>query len=177
MTDIEKRAEELYPYKDYNDAPALFSRPSVPNELIYNSEQHKLREAFIKGYSEGYEKGKEEETENITKLHTEIDKLQQLEAWKEESMEIMNATNYQELGKLMGLKLGQTIADKIVPYVKQLKAENEQLRKDVTEFAEWVSDPECYWMNDGIVWYLKLNSGGYERKTTSELYELFKVRK
>jgi hypothetical protein len=60
MTDIEKRAEELYPYKDYNDAPALFSRPSVPNELIYNSEQHKLREAFIKGYSEGYEKGKED---------------------------------------------------------------------------------------------------------------------
>jgi prefoldin subunit 5 len=49
-TDIEKRAEELYPVAD-SDSLIHISN----NDL-----QDYGREAFIKGYSEGYEKGKKE---------------------------------------------------------------------------------------------------------------------
>jgi chromosome segregation ATPase len=168
-TDIQKRAEELYPKLKHD-----FFSSNTQEDIKYYQ-----REGFIKGYSEGYEKGREEMSEDrdfyknrFESFVDDRDTLQQRVKELERDVK-----EIEEDWFTRGCESIKEEVERIEGNYAELKAENEQLRKDVTEFAEWVSDPECYWMNDGIVWYLKLNSGGYERKTTSELYELFKVRK
>jgi hypothetical protein len=42
--------------------------------------------------------------------------LEQLRAWKQEAMRVM--ADFQEIGKEIGVPLGQSIGDKILPYIK-----------------------------------------------------------
>jgi hypothetical protein len=48
-------------------------------------------------------------------------RCEELEAWKESAMQVMNAANFQEIGKLLNVPLGESIADKIVPAIKALR--------------------------------------------------------
>jgi archaellum component FlaC len=129
MTDIEKRAEELYP----------FTRKV--HKLHLNDKFEKLRIAFIKGYSEGCEKGKEEESHNnwVMVKDAEIDRLRQrvkeLERDVKEIEEDWFTRGYESIKEEV---------ERIEGNYAELKAENEQLRKDVTEFAEWVEDRTLY---------------------------------
>lgn len=77
-------------------------------------------------------------------LQAEVEQLRQ---WKEEAMEIMS--DFQEIGKEIGLPLGNSIGKSILPYIKKLKAElsapaNEGLHPDtynlVKEFSQALAD-------------------------------------
>lgn len=46
--------------------------------------------------------------------------LEDLKSWKESALEIFNELNLQEIGKVMGVPLGESIADKILPFIKNL---------------------------------------------------------
>jgi hypothetical protein len=128
MTDIEKRAEELYPEKWY------YGKDYQENDSNYNS-----RQAFIKGYSEGYEKGKEGMVvafkQSFVTYENRIETLQQRVKELEEEKETSGALA--SYGFMLETQATQLLCE-------QLKAENEQLRKDVTEFAEWVEDRTLY---------------------------------
>ncbi len=58
-----------------------------------------------------------------------IEKLQEenkaLKAWKESAISVM--PDYQEIGKLLNVPLGQSVHDKIIPAIKKLQQENEIL--------------------------------------------------
>lgn len=56
--------------------------------------------------------------------------LEQLRAWKESAMSVM--PDYQAIGKALGVKLGESVHDKILPGVERLKG-------DAIKFAEWIS--------------------------------------
>jgi hypothetical protein len=45
--------------------------------------------------------------------------LEQLRQWKKEAMAVM--PDFQELAKLMGVPLGESVHDKIIPYIKKLQ--------------------------------------------------------
>jgi hypothetical protein len=49
------------------------------------------------------------------------DELDDLLRWKSEAMKVMDDLDLQEIGKEMGLRLGDNIAVKILPYIKELK--------------------------------------------------------
>lgn len=48
--------------------------------------------------------------------------IEALRAWKESALQVMNAINLQEAGKIMGLQLGSDISVHIVPELRRLKA-------------------------------------------------------
>ena len=54
--------------------------------------------------------------------------------WKQESIEVMPPI--QEIGKAIGVKLGESIHDKILPYINKLQQENEGLRNIIDRFKE-----------------------------------------
>ena len=64
------------------------------------------------------------------KLIAEIESLKkerdELKAWKESAMKIMSPM--QPIGHAMNVGLGESIHDKILPYIESLKAENERLK-------------------------------------------------
>lgn len=53
----------------------------------------------------------------------------ELRDWKESATKILDKINLQEVGKVLGVGLGQDIAINILPEIKALKAENEMLRE------------------------------------------------
>ncbi len=59
-----------------------------------------------------------------------IEKLQEenkeLRAWKESAISVM--PDYQEIGKLLNVPLGQSVHDKIIPAIKGLQQENKELK-------------------------------------------------
>jgi hypothetical protein len=48
--------------------------------------------------------------------------LDELKAWKEEAMEVMNKLQLQEIGKELQLPLGSDIPSQILPEIKRIKA-------------------------------------------------------
>jgi hypothetical protein len=79
-------------------------------------------------------------TENIReivdKYHSRLDKaveihiahkdhkIKELEDWKESA--IKHTPDLQEIGKLIGVKLGDSIHDKVIPYIKSLQTQLEE---------------------------------------------------
>lgn len=63
-------------------------------------------------------------------LKAEVNSLRQ---WKYEAIAVM--PDFQTIGRLLGLKLGQSVHDKIVPGIVKLKEENERLRQKVLSAA------------------------------------------
>jgi len=62
--------------------------------------------------------------------------LSQLRAWKESAMLVMYP--YQEIGEEMELTLGQSIHDKILPFIKRLKSELNVAKKWMEEQGECI---------------------------------------
>ena len=48
----------------------------------------------------------------------------ELSKWKAEQLEVLRQLNLEEIAKELGIPLGQTIPDKILPAIKKLKNEN-----------------------------------------------------
>ena len=51
------------------------------------------------------------------------ERIKELEAWKESAMIVMSPV--QEIGKAMGLQLGVSILDKVVPFIEELKKDRD----------------------------------------------------
>lgn len=63
-------------------------------------------------------------------------RIEELEAWKESAMQVLNDVNLQKIGKILKVPLGASIAEKIVPSllamqarIKELEAELDRLNK------------------------------------------------
>jgi hypothetical protein len=141
-TDIQKRAEELYPKLKHD-----FFSSNTQEDIKYYQ-----REGFIKGYSEGYDKGKEEgnqEWERYLKSDTdkavyERDTLKQ-ELWLKDIRLKSETSICQTLAeRVKELEEHKEQLLKVAEEASRLLAENEQLKKDVTGFAEWVEDRTLY---------------------------------
>ncbi|HET6224646.1 MAG TPA: hypothetical protein VFF27_00110 [Bacteroidia bacterium] len=75
------------------------------------------------------------------------------------------------------ITLYELLVDTVLIYEQRLKdltAENEKLKSEVKEFAEWCNDNTSSRTDSGWVYY----DGEYRNfyKTTEELYQLFKQR-
>jgi hypothetical protein len=55
--------------------------------------------------------------------------IEMLKQWKKEAMEIM--PDFQEIGKLLGIGLGESVSEQIIPKIKELKD------KDIQ--SKWIS--------------------------------------
>lgn len=89
---------------------AFYENPDC-NELLINN---KLQDLFIELFS------------HYSTINEQKDKeIESLSQWKKEAIAVM--PDYQKIGELIGLKLGTSVHDKIVPAIEQLKAENEIL--------------------------------------------------
>jgi hypothetical protein len=80
--------------------------------------------AYYDGYLEGLGKGREQ-------LQHEIE---QLRAWKESAKQVM--PDMQKIAKLIGVPLGQSVHDKIVPYLEQQAAKEWISVKDLPRSSE-----------------------------------------
>lgn len=89
-----------------------------------------------------------------------LKEIEQLKRWKESAMEVMNDINLQEIRKILNVKLGEDIPVKILPAIKSLKAEIEQLKFDKKQVA-----------GDAIDWTLSnINSAWeFERQNKAKL--------
>lgn len=52
--------------------------------------------------------------------------LAQLQAWKESAMKVM--PDFQKIGQLLGVGLGENVSENIIPKIEQLQEENEHLK-------------------------------------------------
>jgi hypothetical protein len=170
---IEDRAAELYPLEP--DRPVS---KMVFAELTVLQMKEIQQETFIKGYSEGYEKGKEE-VDKIKEcwLDAERDRLDVLDVCRERDTLQQRVKELEEEKEIAGALASygfmlQTQATQLI--AEQLRAENEQLRKDVTEFAEWVGTNVFYGGKEWAFDDLDFECNKKALKTTSELYEIFK---
>lgn len=104
----QQSVEELS--KDYADNKVPNPNPNDAPYYTTGDKWDDLNEAFKAGFLAASPKGKEE------------DELKELRAWKESAMRVM--PDFQAIGKELGLKLGDTVHDKILPaiinYKKQL---------------------------------------------------------
>lgn len=50
-----------------------------------------------------------------------------LNRWKNEMMQLLGQTDFQEAGKLMGLHVGDSVLEKLIPWIKEVKARAEEL--------------------------------------------------
>lgn len=86
--------------------------------------------AFLAGHAFAADKDKEViKLEGIIKENARIvdlisEELQQLRQWKEEAISVM--PDMQRIGKLIGVKLGETVHDKIVPYLEAQQRASDQ---------------------------------------------------
>lgn len=67
-----------------------------------------------------------DETQSIAGSESQGQELEQLRAWKAEAMIIM--ADLQEIGKELGIKWGHSIHDKILPAIKNMKAEIDRFK-------------------------------------------------
>lgn len=93
--------------------------------------------------------------------------LEQLQAWKESAMQVM--PDYKAIAKLIGVKLGQSVHDKIVPYLEKMQ-QREVVMKEMVEVLEtcavWVPKPMnilaqkelCEIVDDVLTKYNALNT-------------------
>jgi len=71
--------------------------------------------------------------ERIAKLTAEVERLEQ---WKREQLLVESKWNPQEVGRELGIGLGNSIRAEILPAVLNLKAENARLKAPVSD-EEW----------------------------------------
>ena len=64
----------------------------------------------------------EECLEHDKELEDREKELEELKAWKEEAIEVMNKLQLQEIGKELQLPLGSDIPSQILPEIKRIKA-------------------------------------------------------
>ncbi len=59
--------------------------------------------------------------------------LEDLRRWKAEAMQVLAELNAQEIGKEMGLTIGQAVTPRILPYIRSLKAKLETAKGGLTQ--------------------------------------------
>lgn len=79
---------------------------------------------------------------NVLKAASDI-AVKELEAWKQEAISVM--PDMQQIGKLLGVKLGQSVHDKIVPGIRELqgklKIARDLLQQAADAYgAEWITE-------------------------------------
>lgn len=61
----------------------------------------------------------------LSRVEVVRNRVFELEAWKEGAMKVM--APFQDIGREMGLKLGEPIHDRILPFIRELKAKVQAL--------------------------------------------------
>jgi hypothetical protein len=134
--------------------------------------------------------------EGLIELAKEIERLRgendQLQAWKKEAIAVM--PDYQAIGKAIGVKLGESVHDKILPEINRLQAKAAHLeigmnvQQDTINrlqsqlsllqsreggFGEWATSNYCY-MGEGV-WsdYGPIEQHKRSSFTTADLFTQF----
>jgi hypothetical protein len=128
------------------------------SEMFFNSVQRAFKKGWEKGFNDfnpqkstfNYKYYSDFESDQITALQSSLKEkekeCEELKAWKQSAIEIMRPL--QSIGHAMDVRLGETIHDKIVPFIEKLKAENERLKFDNAELQRQIDFPEGYRDND-----------------------------
>lgn len=69
---------------------------------------------------------------------TEERELEQLRAWKESAIEVW--PDMQKIGKLIGVQLGDSVHDKIIPWIEAAESREAKLRECLRVAIEWEAD-------------------------------------
>lgn len=69
-------------------------------------------------------------TEALLKRDEEIERLKQ---WKKEGLTVLGKIDFQEIGKLLGVRLGEDIAEKILPSIESLQEKIAQSEARINE--------------------------------------------
>lgn len=103
--------------------------------------------------------------------------LEALHRWKAEAMEVFNQLDLQEIGNELGITLGHSIADKILPYIKELKARKNAacwVSEVACRFAEWVSWNYSRAEGQQDVWIAEFGFDDSDKLTT-DLWKQFEI--
>lgn len=96
---------------------------------LYHSFTKKPDESALKAMEEYAQQFQEQAPTDV--LTTEImvlrERNEELAAWKESAMQVMNDLNLQAIGDELGFKLGSSIAPQILPAIKKLKELNSEM--------------------------------------------------
>lgn len=94
-----------------------------------------------------------------------LSQLEELKRWKAEALSVM--PDMQAIGKAIGVPLGQSIHDKILPAIQQLSKEQQQREystEDIIKFMQWLWDSEdfqnCGYANSTMIkmWLIRYNN-------------------
>jgi hypothetical protein len=67
------------------------------------------------------------------------EQIEELKAWKADATKVDERLCLQEIGEELGLKAGQTIADKVLPAIRKMKSEKAELKSELlTRDAIWL---------------------------------------
>ncbi len=104
-------------------------------ECINCGHKEKINSSGLESHIKGI--GNSWDANLVNNLQSRIDELI---SWKERAMEVMSPL--QEIGKAMNVKLGESIHDKILPYIKELKKDrdwfmeaHDYLLKEAAEYS------------------------------------------
>lgn len=133
----------------------------------YSYDNEKRREGFIKSFNE-YTAPLQARIADLEK------KNEHLSNWKESAMKTFSELNLPECANLLNIGLGQSIAPNLVPKIKDLKAENERLKKE---------NDRVRTTNTGLNKYVKINYQKYtscfaeNQKLREALDKIMKIRR
>jgi hypothetical protein len=138
----------------------------IPYGEEWIKEMNKLpKDAILRMFSKmGIEKN--QELKQVQSSLKEKEKeCEELKAWKESMLNVMPPI--QEIGQVINVKLGESIHDKILPFIEELKAENERLKNLVEEINERENNPYWYWPQCDVdeCKGVSCNGGGCWRET------------
>ena len=124
------------------------NKPDIEKELWEEAKvaAPELLPAYKASWVEGY----------FTARKQSLQEIEQLKAWKESTMKVMNKIDLEGISKEIPVRLGEDISSKILPAIKSMKAEIEQLKfdkKKVADVAHFVLNSRIKWNHRDGKWY------------------------
>lgn len=101
-------------YDGYQKALDRIPSPSLSENIASQHDQDHYKRGYDDGIVDGYAMARQEH------LYLESEEIKQLRDWKESAMSVM--PDYQAIGKEIGVRLGDSVHDKIIPHIQKLKS-------------------------------------------------------
>ncbi|MDP9954719.1 hypothetical protein J2X97_000356 [Epilithonimonas hungarica] len=114
----------------------------IRRKMVEKSEFYSDPQVYQFGYYDGFQKA----IEGCDVLPSELLKQRdELQAWKESASTILNNIDLQKVGKLIDVKLGDDVSDKILPFIeKSIKEKNKWISVDTEDVLP--SKDGLYWI-------------------------------